>query len=218
MDGYVVDEAANGAVALEIALAKKPHVVVFDYALPVTDGPTLVEELRMLARPMPILVGISGAPHARDWCLDHGVPIFLLKPFANATLRRAVDAAVSQAAQFRDRKKEQASGTRPATHPACVLAVGAVEGDEGLVAILPQALAHARIVVVETADEAERVLDLITPDMMIIDDVGEHDRLRNKANLRAIPVVVRRGDGESLARIAAAFPPPPSTRNGTGGG
>ena len=216
MDGYLVDEAGNGAVALEIALSKKPHVVIFDYSLPVTDGPTLVEELRMLVRPVPVLVGISGATHARDWCLDHGVPIFLLKPFADATLRRAVDAAVSQAAEWRNKKKEQPSGTRPVTHPACVLAVGAVEGDEGLREILPAALSHARIVVVETADEAEHVLDLVTPALMIIDDVGAHDRLRTKAMMRAIPVVIRRGDGESVARIAAAVATRRS-RDGTNG-
>ena len=167
----------------------------------------------MLARPMPVLVGISGATRARDWCLDHGVPIFLLKPFADVTLRRAVDAAVSQAAEWRDRKKEQTSGTRASIRPACVIAVGAVEGEDGLREILPQALAHARIVVVETTDEAERVLDLITPDVMIIDDVSAHDRLRTKATLRAIPIVIRRGDGESIARLAAAFPPP----SGAGG-
>jgi CheY-like chemotaxis protein len=217
MDGYEVHEAANGAVALEIALRTKPHIVVFDYALPVTDGPTLVDELRMLARPVPVLVGISGATRARDWCIDNGVPIFLLKPFADVTLRRAIDAAAGQAAELAEKKKQQVSGTLPVTRPACVIAVGAVEGDQGLTGILPQALAHARIVVVETAEEAERVLDHVTPDMMIIDDVSAHDPLRTKATLRGIPVVVRHFDGESLRRIAAAFPPPPSSRNGTDG-
>src|SRR5438552_1482246 len=92
--GFDVDAAANGAVALEKALIRRPDVVLFDFAMPVTDGPTLVDELRSLVQPVPVLVAISGLGSARRWCAEHGVQLFLDKPFGEGTLRRAALSAV----------------------------------------------------------------------------------------------------------------------------
>ena len=66
-----------GAVALEQSIWFKPDIVVFDYAMPVFDGPTLVEALRLHVRPMPVLVGISALAESKLWCADHGIPIFV---------------------------------------------------------------------------------------------------------------------------------------------
>ena len=190
-EGYFVDEAGNGAVALERALAHKPDVVVFDYAMPVADGPTMVEQLRTMIRPCPVFVGISAATAAREWCADHGVPIFLLKPFEDTTLCRAVDTAVSALMEARQPRKPSPSGVRVATRPACVVAVGAIEGDEGIREALPASLRHARIVVVDSPEEAEHVLQLIVPDLIILDDDVAHDALRSVAMARAIPVLTK---------------------------
>ncbi|GAC1546362.1 MAG: hypothetical protein NVS3B10_10330 [Polyangiales bacterium] len=212
LDGYVVEGASNGAVGLEMALRNKPHVVVFDFWMPVTDGPTLVEELRTLVRPMPVLIGISAAAHALSWGREHGVPIFLLKPFEAATLSRAVEAAVSQVAEGRGAKRPSVSGTRPVARAACVVAVGSSDADVGLRETLPESLRDARIVIVQSAEEAEHILDLIVPDLLVLDDIDEHDALRARATVRAIPVLARPWhSAESEARLAATEPPPPSS-------
>lgn len=202
-EGYTVDEAGNGAVALELAISFKPDVVLFDYTMPVFDGPALVESLRLTMRPMPVLVGVSAARESKTWCDDHGVPIFVLKPFEDSSLIRAIDSALKLSIEARQPRKQVGSGTRAAVRTACVLAVGDLHGDESLHELLPAALQHARIVVVDHPEEAERVLDLIVPDLLVLDDAAHHDRLRVVATGRAIPIMIRPA-ALSDARILAA--------------
>lgn len=204
-EGFVVDEAGNGAVALEKAIACRPDVVVFDYAMPVFDGPALVESLRLIIRPHPIFVGVSAIKESRAWCNDHGIPIFVMKPFEDATLLRAVDSALELARERDAPRKKVGSGTRLAVRSAAVLAVGQLHGDEPLHALLPDALRHARVIVVDHPSEAERILDMIVPDLLVLDDAPEHDRLRAVATAKAVPVLVRPA-AISDARILAAEP------------
>lgn len=203
-EGYTVYEAANGAVALERAIEHKPDIVVFDYAMPVYDGPTLVETLRETMRPMPILVGVSAIRESKVWCEDHGIPLFLTEPFEDSSFIRAVDSALKLSRDARQPRKQIGSGTRAITRSACVLAVGNLHGDEPLHDLLPESLRHARVVVVPTPEDAERVLDLIVPDLLVLDDAAEHDRLRVIATGKAIPMMIR-PQALSEARILAAM-------------
>ena len=210
LDGHEVFEASNGAVGLEMALRKKPHVLVFDYAMPVTDGPTLVAEVRDVVRPVPMLVAISATEHVQAWCRDQGIPVFLLKPFDDATMRRAIDAALDPLVEARASAAPSRSGTRAATRPSCVLVVGSSDdGEKGLRAALPASMRDARVVVVSSADEAAHVLEWIVPDMLVLDDVGAHDELHARATLRAIPVLVRPPHDGADPRLVE--PPPPSS-------
>lgn len=210
LDGYEVFEASNGAVGLEVALRHRPHVVVFDWAMPIADGPMLVGELREVVRPMPVLVAISAAEKAKAWCRDQGIPVFLLKPFDDATLRRAVGAAVSQVMDADRPKAPSRSGTRASVRPACVVAVGSRSGDDELRETLPESMRHARIVLVASSNEAEQVLDRIVPDLLVLDDIGAHDEIRARATANAIPVLVRPPHDGADPRLVAE-PPPPSS-------
>lgn len=214
-EGFVVDEAGNGAVALEKAIACRPDVVVFDYAMPVYDGPALVESLRLIIRPHPIFVGVSAVKESRAFSggpyTDHSIPIFVMKPFEDATLLRAVDSALELARERDEPKKKVGSGTRLAVRSAAVLAVGQLHGDEPLHALLPDALRHARVIVVDHPSEAERILEMIVPDLLVLDDAPEHDRLRAVAARKAVPVLVRPAaisDAHMLAASAAAHVAP----------
>jgi CheY-like chemotaxis protein len=210
LDGHEVFEASNGAVGLEVALQKRPHVVIFDYAMPVADGPTLVAELREVVRPMPVLVAISAASSVQAWCRDQGIAMFLLKPFDDATMRRAVGAAIDHAMEAERPRPPSKSGTRPVARPAFVIVVGSRDdGELGLRESLPESMRDARIVVVASADEGARVLDWIVPDLLVIDDLGEHDGLRALATLRAIPILLRPPHDGADPRLVG--PPPPSS-------
>jgi two-component system, response regulator, stage 0 sporulation protein F len=200
-EGYTVDEAGNGAVALEQAIAHKPDIVLFDYAMPVYDGPALVEGLRLVMRPVPILIGVSAIRESKAWCVDHGVPIFVLKPFEDSSLIRAVDSALKLARAAQQPRKQTASGVRVAVRSACVLAVGDLHGDELLHDILPESLQHARVVVVDSPEDAERVLALIVPDLLVLDDSPENDRVSMIATDKGVPILLR-PTALSDARIA----------------
>lgn len=184
--GYEVDAASNGAVALEKALIRRPDVVMFDFAMPVTDGPTLVDELRSLVTPMPVLVAISGLVAARQWCAENGVRIFLDKPFGESTLRRTAVSAVDLLTKFEPPPKS----SRPSIHTACVVAVGAIEED-AVRGLLPRSLRQVRVVIVESIEEAEKMLDEIVPHVLIVEGTAAHARLRALATERGIPLLFR---------------------------
>ncbi len=212
-EGYTVLEAGNGAVALEQAISHKPDIVVFDYAMPVFDGPALVESLRLTMRPPPILVGVSAIRESKSWCDDHGIPIFVLKPFEDSSLLRAVDSALKLAREAQRPRQQVGSGVRVALRSACVLAVGDLHGDDLLHDLLPASLQHARVIVVDNPADAERVLELIVPDLLVLDDSPEHDRMRVVATGKAIPILVR-PTALSEARILAAMDTIPARAKG----
>lgn len=200
-EGYRVDEAPNGAIGLEVALTSRPDVVVFDWAMPVVDGRGLVEAIRESMRPLPELVAVSAVREARAWCADNGVPIVVTKPFDDVTLVKAVDSALVRVRENRQpRSREVKSGTRAIVRPACVVAVGG-ESDESLQESLPESLRHARIVAVRKPEDAERILEMIVPDLLIIDDDVAHATLRLRATRKGVPVLVRPGPmPEAVAR------------------
>lgn len=206
-DGYLVDEASNGAVALELALSNRPDVILFDWVMPVWDGPTMVNAVREVIRPPPILVGVSALHESRSWCEALGIPIFVMKPFEQSTLVHAIDSAVALA-EARTRSREQPSAT-PRKRNACVVAVGDLRSEGALHDLLPATLRDARIVMVEDPEEAERVLGMIVPDLLIVADSVEHDRLRAVATHKGVPVLVRPAaphESETRMRITDEFP------------
>jgi CheY-like chemotaxis protein len=203
-EGYLVEEAANGAAALEIALSFRPDVVLFDWAMPIADGRALVESLREAMRPLPGLVAVSAISTARTWCLDNGVPFVVTKPFEDTTLVRAVDGALTRAREDRQPRQKTASGTRAIVRPACVIAVGEKDPEDALMDDLPESLRHARIVAVDEPEDAEKILDMIVPDLIVVDDDAAHDHLRTLATSKAIPVLVRPAGTRSTTRMLVA--------------
>ncbi|MDO9092238.1 MAG: response regulator transcription factor [Rubrivivax sp.] len=92
--GWWVDEAADGALALQTALAQPPDVMVLDIGLPGLDGLSLCERLRREApRHVPVLMLT-----AHDTLADKlqgfaaGADDYLVKPFASEELLARVHA------------------------------------------------------------------------------------------------------------------------------
>lgn len=89
LEGYRVDEAADGSAALDHFVAEKERIamVLTDLGLPGLGGLDLIRALRDAAPEVPI-VGASGFGHAnmRDDVLAAGGTEFLSKPFVTADL------------------------------------------------------------------------------------------------------------------------------------
>lgn len=183
--GHVVDQASNGAVALEKALLRVPDVAVIDFKMPVADGAALVESIRSIIRPRPALVVISGSPNAARWCTEHGVDIFHAKPFSLDAFLHTVAHAGRQSVETRPSSSFMLSPVRS----ACVMAVA--DASYELKAALPGALHHARVVVVDTVDEALDILGSISPELVVLSDAIELSGLREYVQARGIPCLVR---------------------------
>ena len=96
--GFAVDQAADGAAGLTLALDAEPDVMVVDVMLPKRDGLALIEELRRRGRTTPVLV-LSARRSVDDRVkgLQAGGDDYLTKPFAFAELLARVQALVRRA-------------------------------------------------------------------------------------------------------------------------
>lgn len=197
-DEYLVHHAPNGAVALEKALLIRPDVVVTAYEMPVVGGAELIESLGLLVRPRPAIVAISRFVRAAVWCNDHGVEVFLARPFTLASFVRAVAHLGSRV--FESHRPSR-SGLRSVMHSACVLAVGNAVGD--LRSTLPAAIRHARLVVIDSLGEAMQILRDITPELVVVSADPQYEYLRRYAASRGIPCLVREDARARLRRSHA---------------
>jgi CheY-like chemotaxis protein len=91
-DGHVVETVADGNEMILRARAWRPDVVVLDWVMPHTDGPTAIASLRAdpATERLPILL-MSGTEGAETASGEMGADFFLRKPFAPEQLSAAVE-------------------------------------------------------------------------------------------------------------------------------
>ena len=96
--GYAVDDAVNGAVALDLARRTPPDLVVADILMPVMDGFALCREWRQdpALSPIPFVFYTATYTDGRDreFALSLGADDFLVKPMEPDALLEKVAAAL----------------------------------------------------------------------------------------------------------------------------
>jgi len=87
-------EAENGQQAVELAVSRRPLLVVMDVSMPVMDGVTAAEKISKQA-PMPIVL-LTGNQDGEtlDRAREAGVMSYLVKPFNLAQAIPAIDLAI----------------------------------------------------------------------------------------------------------------------------
>jgi signal transduction histidine kinase/CheY-like chemotaxis protein len=92
LDGHEVQEAADGAQGIEIALATRPEVVIVDIGLPHVDGYQVARRLRASLGGAPLLIAVTGYGQAEDRRMsrDAGFDVHLVKPVAPEQLAAAL--------------------------------------------------------------------------------------------------------------------------------
>jgi two-component system cell cycle response regulator len=95
--GVNVIEAENGALGLDTARAEKPDLVLLDYNMPVMDGRTTLEKLRVDASTKPIPVIMLTTESAKDTVVDllkMGLSGYIVKPFKKEDLVAKVNSVL----------------------------------------------------------------------------------------------------------------------------
>jgi two-component system, sensor histidine kinase and response regulator len=92
--GCLVDVASNGKVAVEMTACFPYETIFMDCGMPVMDGYTATEEIRlhqnMDSRVPIVAVTAHAVGNARDECLAAGMDDYLAKPIKSGDLERAL--------------------------------------------------------------------------------------------------------------------------------
>ena len=82
LDGHVVEAAAEGHEALEIARGKDPDVALVDIGLPGIDGYEVARRIRAADSKRPLLIALTGygQPEDRRRAAEAGFDSVLVKP------------------------------------------------------------------------------------------------------------------------------------------
>jgi CheY-like chemotaxis protein len=94
--GHRIEEAEDGAVALEKLKAGKFDLMITDVVMPTVDGVELVKKVREDMPDMRIIaISGGGSKLSADWSLRmtemFGANVILQKPFDNSDMRAAVE-------------------------------------------------------------------------------------------------------------------------------
>jgi CheY-like chemotaxis protein len=95
IEGYDVDEAANGADALHAIEEHAPDLILLDMRMPILDGWGFASELRRRGHRTPIVV-MTAARDAARWASEIAASAFVAKPFGLDDLITAVERARPQ--------------------------------------------------------------------------------------------------------------------------
>lgn len=95
--GFSVHEATNGRAALELAVSRKPDVVLLDLSLPDMDGLDVLSRLRQWSSAPVIVISARGREAEKVAGLDRGADDYLAKPFGVDELLARVRAALRRA-------------------------------------------------------------------------------------------------------------------------
>ena len=94
---FQVFEAMTGRGALELAVSKKPDVVLLDLGLPDMDGLEVLKRLRDWSSAPVIVLSARGQEQDKIAALDRGADDYLTKPFGVAELSARIRVALRHA-------------------------------------------------------------------------------------------------------------------------
>src|SRR5438094_10247339 len=81
LEGYEVQEAADGAEALARLATWPPDVILLDAVMPGVDGRAFARAYQQTPGPHAPIVLITGAAGARQRVAEEGADAYLVKPF-----------------------------------------------------------------------------------------------------------------------------------------
>jgi two-component system KDP operon response regulator KdpE len=94
LDGFVVQEAENGADALRVATMRPPDLIILDLGLPDMDGADVLDRLRSWSSVPLIVLSVRSSEAEKVRLLEKGADDYVVKPFGMAELLARAHAAM----------------------------------------------------------------------------------------------------------------------------
>lgn len=89
---WEVLEAADGAEALQLALAQEPDLILSDWNMPEMTGIELLRQLNASGTDIPLgFVTSEGSPQMRELAESEGALFLIAKPFTPELFRETID-------------------------------------------------------------------------------------------------------------------------------
>ncbi|MET0786986.1 MAG: response regulator transcription factor [Paenisporosarcina sp.] len=99
-EGYEVDEAENGAEAIEKAIEKDYHAIILDVMMPEKDGMEVIAELREHKATPILLLTAKGEEANRVQGFELGADDYIVKPFSPREVVLRVKAVLKRSVSF----------------------------------------------------------------------------------------------------------------------
>jgi two-component system, OmpR family, KDP operon response regulator KdpE len=97
--GYRVEDAATAEEGMQLAIDKRPDLVILDLGLPDMDGQDVLRKLREWMTAPIIVLSVRYQDAQKIMALNHGADDYLTKPFSTGELLARIRVALRHAAQ-----------------------------------------------------------------------------------------------------------------------
>jgi len=107
LEGYDIDEAADGVRALELFKDNKYSLIILDVMMPKIDGWTVCREIRKTSNVPVIMLTARGEEYDKLFGFELGVDDYMLKPFSPKELLARMKAIIrrSSGGEIEDKKE-----------------------------------------------------------------------------------------------------------------
>ena len=96
-EGFITEEAENGAIAVELCLKNEYDLVIMDIMMPELDGFSAVKEIKKTKPDLPfIMLSALGEEFDRIHGFDVGVDDYVIKPFSCKELMMRIHAILKR--------------------------------------------------------------------------------------------------------------------------
>lgn len=93
-EGYIIDEAADGAEALSLFKQNKYSLIVLDIMMPKMDGWSVCREIRKTSQAPVIMLTARGEEYDKLFGFEMGVDDYIVKPFSPKELLARIKAII----------------------------------------------------------------------------------------------------------------------------
>jgi 2-aminoadipate transaminase len=168
-EDHDVVEASDGAAALALVKSGRVDVMVLDLLLPKADGFQVLQDVRALPRPVPVVV-ISGLDNS--WtaasAMRLGAVDYITKPFDDVQVLTAI-------AESLDRRRRHEGPRTSSGHEGRILFVGIPVGVRATLSIMLKA--HGLLEAVTDVSAALARLRVVRPDAIVVQISEETPRI-----------------------------------------
>lgn len=126
-NGFDVDVAEDGQLALDMAAIHPPDILILDLGLPGLDGIEVIRQFRSWSNVPIIVLSARGAERDKVQALDLGADDYLTKPFGMSELVARIRVALRHAAASADFEPRLTFGELDIDLVARVVTVGGTE-------------------------------------------------------------------------------------------